>query len=459
MRHAVPLAALAALFCQLMAPPVPGIADNGDFGKMIGRFGLGSGQVFEYANTKFHFAEKYRYHPGYESSEILLVAPAVAIGKAIWRDGSFDLRAMGAVHAALFLLAICLVAPLLGRAWLGVLLVALFCDFMYAGFLNSFYMDAAALLFTCLAAAFYLRAMRRGRARDSAALAVSMLLAVLAGPHYSVMAPWFAVLLWAERGALFGGRKAVAALAAVALLAAAATECRYFVPADFAGRDPFNVVFSQILPNSANPERTLTELGLDGSYRRFNGMTADWPQAPWADAAFRKEFTRRTSYATVLRFYLRHPADAWNALRSSLAVSGRFQSPLGNFDSGSGKPPAAYYERFRLASRVKQWLFFGHGARLFAAFAGMALLAPALLLWKRRQLPRGSVSGGIVLAGMAETMLVASAMADVFDQFRHELVAFALFDMLLLCLLWVAAAACATIKTSPPQTGKTTFAS
>jgi endonuclease/exonuclease/phosphatase (EEP) superfamily protein YafD len=65
----------------------------------------------------------------------------------------------------------------------------------------------------------------------------------------------------------------------------------------------------------------------------------------------------------------------------------------------------------------------------------------------------------MVLAGMALSMLVASALADVFDQFRHELVAFALFDMLLAVLLWVVAAACATIKTSQPQTGKTTSAS
>jgi hypothetical protein len=426
---------------------------------MLGRYQLSSGKFFEYANTKFHFTGGNPYHSGYGSSEILAIAPAVAIGKWISRDGSVDLRVMGAVHAALFLLAVFLVVPLLDRAWLSVVLVVVFCDFMYAGFLNSFYMDVAALLFTFLAAAFYLRAMRWGCPRDSAALAICMLLVVLAGPHYSVMAPWFAILLWAERGVLFGGRKTVAAAATLALLAAAWIPNRYMVSDDYAGRNPFNAIFSQILPNSANPDRTLAELGLDGSYRRFNGMTADWPEVPWGDAEFRREFKRRTGYPALLRFYLRHPAGAWNALRSSLDVSGRFQSPLGNFDSGSGKPPASYYERFRLVSHVKQYLFFQHGGRLFWAYAGLALLVPVLLLWYRRRLPRGAVTGGIVLAGMAEWMLVVSALADVFDQFRHELVAFALFDMLLLALLWVVAAGCATIKTSQPQTGKTIFAS
>jgi hypothetical protein len=247
---------------------------------------------------------------------------------------------------------------------------------------------------------------------------------------------------------------ALAVFAAVALLAAAGLQYRYSVPADYAGRTEFNAIFSQIVPNSGAPDRALAELGLDASYRRFNGMTADWSQVPWGDAEFRREFTRRTGYPAILRFYLRHPRDAWTALCSSLDVSGRFQSPLGNFDSGTGmKPPATYYERFRLVSRAKQFLFFQHGARLFWAFAALSLLTPALLLWKRRQLPRGAVAGGIILAGMAETMLVASALADVFDQFRHELVAFALFDMLLVVLLWVVSrqgrpAGCATIKTS-----------
>ncbi len=400
-----------------MVPPVPGIADNGDFGKMIGRYGLGSGAVFEYAKTKFYFDGKYRYNPGYQSSEILLIAPAVALGVAISRDGSVDLRVMGALHTALRVLALFLAVPLLGRAWLGLVAAFLFCDFMYAGFLNSFYMDVAALPFTLLAAAFYLRAMRSGRVWDSVALA---------------------------------------AAAAGTLLVAACIPPRYFVATDYAGRNPFNIIFSQIVPNSAAPDGALAELGLDASYRRFSGMTADWSEVPWGDAEFRREFTRRTGYPAILRFYMRHPGDACKALRSSLDVSGRFQSPLGNFDSATGmKPPANYCERFRLASRLKQYIFFGHGARLFWAYAGLALAVPALLVWKRRQLPLGSVAGGIVLAGVAETMLVASALADVFDQFRHELVAFALFDMLLLALLWAAAVACATIKTSQPRTGKT----
>ncbi len=432
------LAAFGAVFWQLMVPPVPGIADNGDFVKMLGRYSLASGGAFEYANTRFYNTGKDPYRSGYESSEILLIAPAVVIGKAISRDGSFDLRVIGAVHAALFLLAIFLILAVLPRPWLGAALVAMFCDFMYVGFMNSFYMDVAALVFTLLSAAFYLRAMRWGKRRDAVALCACMLLAVLAGPHYAVMAPWFALLLCVQSAVLFGGRNLVAALAAAALLAAGWIPYRYLVSEDYAGRTPFNVIFCQIVPHSKDPDKTLIELGLDNSYRRFSELTADAPEVPWADAAFRREFTRRTSFRKIAMFYLRHPAAAWRAVRVSLDESGRFQSPLGNFDSGSGKPPATYYESFRLVSRLKQKIFHHHGARLFWVFSGLALLLPTLLLRNRRRLPQGALAGGIVLAGMAESMLVASALADVFDQFRHQLVSFALFDLLALALLCLA---------------------
>jgi len=66
----------------------------------------------------------------------------------------FDLRLMGAVHAALFLFTFYLFLPLvrsltLVHRW-GILLVVLliFTDVMYVSYFNSLYMDTAALLET-----------------------------------------------------------------------------------------------------------------------------------------------------------------------------------------------------------------------------------------------------------------------------------------------------------------------
>jgi len=425
-------AAALVLFWQLMLPPVPGVADNGDFGKLLGRYGLGSGKTFVYADTKFFFGDENRYRSGFSSSELLSIVPALAINKVLSRDGFFDLRIMGAVHASLFLLAVFLFAPLLDSAAAGLLVILLFCDFMYAGFFNSFYMDASSYLFTLLSAVFYLRAMRWRRTADALALWIGMILTIVSKSQYAMVGPWFAVLFWTGREFLAGGRKAIAATASLTLVVATCVSYRYLTPEGYSDNAAFTVIFSQILPASEDSDRALAELGLDGAYRQWIGLQAYSPGVPLDNPAFHQDFRRRTSFLKIAQFYLRHPADAWRALRTSLDEAGSFQSPLGNFDSRSGKPPAAKYESFQLVSGWKRRIFYHHGARLLAFFFGLALLVPALLFWHRR-----AVWGGAVLSAMALSTLIVSALADVYDQFRHQLVAFALFDMLLLTLVWL----------------------
>jgi hypothetical protein len=326
------LAAAVALGWQLMLPPVVGVADNGDFGKLIGRFGLGSGQTFEYADTTFFFSDRYRYHSGFNSSELLPIAPAVALA----RGGSLDLRTIGAIHVALFLLAVLLFVPLAG--WmLAALALLLFCDFLYVGYFNSFYMDVAALLFTILAAVFYLRAMRECRPADSIALLISAILATTSKPHYVFLGTWFAVLFWVARGILCAGRKAVAAAAAAVLILTAWASFRFLAPEDYAAKGCFTVIFTQILPHSADPDSALRDLGLDSSYRKWSGLQAYSPGSPVDAAAFYQPFLEKTSYRKIARFYLTHPGDAWRAFRAALDEAGRFRSPLGNFDSQSGR--------------------------------------------------------------------------------------------------------------------------
>ena len=93
--------AASIVFCglvgaQIFLPPVVGLANNGDFGKMIGRFALGpvsGGPDSEgvYAPTEYAFhPARYLLSPNL-STELLLMIPAVLIG---WATGPvlFDLE-------------------------------------------------------------------------------------------------------------------------------------------------------------------------------------------------------------------------------------------------------------------------------------------------------------------------------------------------------------------------------
>src|SRR4029079_16408592 len=98
--------------------------------------------------------------------EMLLMSSSVAANSVLSKDGYFDLRAIGLIHGALFLLTLYLLSTLLDDAPRALRLAtygaALFCctDVMYVSYLNSFYMDVAAWLFLSIAAMFYLRWLR-----------------------------------------------------------------------------------------------------------------------------------------------------------------------------------------------------------------------------------------------------------------------------------------------------------
>jgi hypothetical protein len=442
--RAVLAAAALILTWQLLLAPVVGVANNGDFGKLLGRFGLGTTDVFEYANTRYTFNDSYRYESGYLSSELLVIVPALAINRVLSKDGSFDIRIMGVLHGALFLLALFLFVPLLDgtRRWAAatvcVLALALFGDFLYVGYLNTFYMDVPTYLFLLLAVVFYLRAIRWGRRWDALGVVGSGILVATANPHYAILGLWTAGLAWWARDVLWPGRKRAAIFASAVLILAAGITARYFVPEDYSSNTTFNVIFSEILPNSSHPDRDLAELGLDSSYRRWSGVNAFAPESPLADQAFVRSYLTRTSYRKLASFYLRHPAVGWHSFRRALDDAGRMRIPMGNFDVNSGQHPRAETRSFVVISDVKKAAFFHHGSRLLLSFVALAASFLALLAWNRDRLPKGAWAGGLVLAAMSATNLVVSAMGEVFDPTRHLLIFFAQYDLLLLATLWLA---------------------
>src|ERR1700722_5807501 len=133
------VAAGAILFYQLMVPPVVGLADNGDFGKVIGRFNL-HGRVYstyDFIDTVYLFGHGKPWVSDFYSLEITLAYPALWLNSLLSKDNTFDLRCIGAVHGALFLAAVWLFAPLLGdeRRWarwtMYALVLFVYCDMMY----------------------------------------------------------------------------------------------------------------------------------------------------------------------------------------------------------------------------------------------------------------------------------------------------------------------------------------
>src|SRR5262249_8541809 len=127
----------------LFLPGFIGIANNADFGKVAGHLSLAAPDGGE--SNFLYFQPNYVRSPAnYWASPFYSSEIALAWIAAHFTTGPhFDIRLLGAVHAALFLAA--LAALLQVRVAVAAFASFVFTDVCYAAYFNSFYMDAAAL--------------------------------------------------------------------------------------------------------------------------------------------------------------------------------------------------------------------------------------------------------------------------------------------------------------------------
>jgi hypothetical protein len=84
---------------------VVGIADNGDFERLMGDFGIEypSGKIddylFSYFNRLYRISAQNPVSSVYISSEKLFIAAGVWLNALHRRDGMFDIRSLGFLHA------------------------------------------------------------------------------------------------------------------------------------------------------------------------------------------------------------------------------------------------------------------------------------------------------------------------------------------------------------------------
>ena len=423
----------AIIVYQTMIPPVVSLGNNGDFGKISGHFSIGYPPEIEtrYAPLKWQYEPRYDYHPSFRSTENLLAIAAVGLSWLVSKSGEFDIRYVGALHAALFLLGIWLLLPVLAfffrpRARIVILLAIamVFGDVMYVSVFNTFYMDAAALVFVPLTAVFFLRSILWRRGLDLAGFVVSAVLLAGAKPQHAILALPIVLLLNAFRKSL-GARTAATAAAGVI---GAGCYTALTPPPDYVANQWYDVIFLGVLPYSPAPAQDLAEFRLDPSDISYSRTSAFFSTGGFASPEFTAKFRRRVSAGVVMRFYVRHPLRASQVLIRSFDDAGQTRPPdLGNFDPGEGFPPFARSRAFSAWSQFRTTLFARHGLRYFLTTMGLIAL---LLICARGEwrIPVLCLAIAILLeCGVA-------GLADAFEASRHFTIFCELQDMSLLAI-------------------------
>jgi hypothetical protein len=438
LRETILAAAAAILTWQLFIPPIVGLADQGDFARMIGRFGYGPADKSEpyyiaFVPRKFVRDPSFRV-PGLErpESEDLFVGFAVLLNRLISHDGTLDIEVIGLVHTLAFLAAFWrLLVVTTGLRWAPVLWVGallILTDVGYAAYWNSFYSEPSSCTFFLLVLAETI-AILRGEGASPWAYARWSLCAVLfVGAKFQNFP--LAILL-APLALRLGVRSRIRAVkrvciaGAVSIVVVALVESISF-PKTLAPASAYDVLFLAILPESKTPAADLAWFKLDPHLATYSGTGAWSPGTAFPELVRRGILGRELTPISVARFWLLHPASLWRRVKAVLPVAFSLRPEwCGNFERAAGYYPGARSSAFSLWSGFHERVL----ARIGKFLIVLLLLAPgvAITAWIIQPRERPQIECLGVLSTCCIMAFLLAICGDAWDNVKHLF----LFNLLL----------------------------
>ncbi|MEF2248795.1 hypothetical protein V1L65_28075 [Paenibacillus sp. IITD108] len=364
------IAGAAILISLLFMKPFVGVADNGDFLRIMGTMGLNYGVLDEPYEDRFfsfshiHFSYDSFFRGFYMSSHILLVGLARFVGM-IFNGSMFDIRVLGTMFGVLLLTAgYTIIAGSKSRSRLtsivlAALLLFVFFDIGYTAYFNSLFGEPVSLIFLLLTAGLGLLLARIEHPSKTLLVLffISILFLVGSKTQNAPIGVGFALLglRYAMLRSDNGWRKLAYILSAVTLLGSIAMYVA--APKDFKNINLYQTVFFGILKDSPDVEGDLKKLGLPqhlsvlANTNYFQGGTAIKQDAPSMTA----DFYDRISHMSVLKFYLTHPGRLISKMEYA-AENGMMIRPyyLGSFEKSEGKQPGAISFKYSAWSEFKK---------------------------------------------------------------------------------------------------------
>ncbi|MCE5171948.1 hypothetical protein LQV63_21950 [Paenibacillus profundus] len=363
------------LVCILFAPPFIGVADNGDFDRILGSGGVSPlSDTYSYEDKYFGYSHSnYEYGPfaiGYVSSQILFVFIAGLLGRLLSPD-QFPLEAMGIVYSVLLLLTLFIIVryACAGKRWLQITVAActlfIFFDIGYVAYFQSFFGEPVSLIFLLLSTA------------------ISIVLAVQKKPASYWLALLFgcAVILAASKiqNAPIGLAFALYAfrlhrkrpdrswkrliIGGSAFMIATTGLIYVFAPKELKQINLYQTIFFGILKDSPHVAQDLEELGIPQKYAVLAGTNYFQTDVPIKQDApeLTEHVYSRLGHFDVVGYYLRHPGRIIDKLEAASSQATMIRPYyLGNYEKELGKPRGAISYTYSLWSEGKKKLIPKH---------------------------------------------------------------------------------------------------
>jgi hypothetical protein len=359
---------------------------------------------------------------------LILAKAALALDRFTYGPGLFDIRQLGVVHALLFIAAFAGFAICTESTLVIAFALFVFTDVAYIAMFNSFYMDAASILFLFTTTVCFLWTYSTRSPYWLMGYVLSATLLIGSKAQHS----WLALPACIPLGLLFRGSRVLTLVCASVLLVAGG----YMVnstSSDYKGEALWNTIFVKLVPMSPSPQLDLAEIGLGPRFFGFAGRSA-YELGTFEEQLFwRREAAKETGFRRVVFYYVKRPRLALLRLNLAFRESWNMRPLfLGNFERATGLPLFAKSKSYALWSRWKRWL----GERYPAAGLGAIAFAGILITVAARYSSHGFAFAWLILAAALGEALIG-AFADGLDWGRHLLLAQSLLDIY--CCFFVAA--------------------
>ncbi|MDQ0060099.1 glycan biosynthesis hexose transferase WsfD [Paenibacillus harenae] len=349
---AIIAAAIVILGSILMIRAV-GVADSGDFARIMWAGGIGYADDEPYKERYFGFAHTdYEYRQvlwsGYVSTQIIIVMIAGFISRII-NSSFFDIRILSFMYSLLYIAALAIWMKYNKTRWtlLNAAIVAVaafvFLDIGYIAYFNSFFGEAITLIFMLMTFGLALAVAQSEKPARKLLLlffiaCFCLICTKLQNAPIGLLLILIAARFWTLRKDK-PWRKMILIGSSVLLLA---TAVMYLAaPQRLKHINLYQTVFYGILKDSPDPVAALKELGLPEQFKVLAGT--NYFQTDTAikqnDPILKEHLYSKLSHKDVLFYYMKHPGRFFQKLERG-AENGMSIRPyyLGSYDQDKGKP-------------------------------------------------------------------------------------------------------------------------
>lgn len=445
---AVLLLSIIALFVK----PIIGMADNGDYFRILYSNGIYFNAP-DYGSSYFgYFVRQYGIMQYYNengatlfSSQSLFIKLAMRLNEWFYSAKQFDIRFLAGVYLAMYAAAVYLLvqsitwrAPAkLGYA-VAALAVLVFGDTAYTAYFNSFYGEGLILIMMMYILAAGLM-FCRGRSNDYALLALLLVCSAILTTSKQQNAPMGILIALVGLFAAFaraGRAWRMSAACGMALLMLAGIASYGLIPQEFVNINKYHSLTRGVLPDSKDPEQALKSLGIDPQFSLLSGTTYYEPYTT-VDVnsnLMLEQFYGKYGFVSIAVYYIAHPDQALRML--NLAAQDAFVTrppSIGNYEKSEGKAFGAHTRFFSMYSYLKQTVVpktIGFILLWTVLVAGLYLpsFIAALRAKQHRQALRMPMLLLIVLIGLASIAVSIVGAGDA-DLGKHEFAFTASFDL------------------------------